>query len=151
MRRGHRADDRPRAEAGEERAVAGRARPKDVARDDGQVGDEREAEERADRAEERETREERGRATRGAGRRAGSPPGVSLGVGDGGTWIRHRATRTARKLTALTAKQAPVPTRARRSPATAGPIARERLNWSELRATAFGICRGGTRLVSTDW
>ena len=33
----------------------------------------------------------------------------------------------------------------------AGPIARERLNCSEFSATAFGICRGGTRLVITAW
>ena len=56
---------------------------------------------------------------------------------------------TARKLIAFTAKQAPVPARARRRPAIAGLIARERLNCSEFSATAFGIWRGGTRLVMT--
>jgi len=32
-----------------------------------------------------------------------------------------------------------------------GPIARERLNWSELRATALAIFSRGTRLVITAW
>ena len=32
-----------------------------------------------------------------------------------------------------------------------GPIARERLNWSEFSATAFAIRSRGTRLVITAW
>ena len=52
---------------------------------------------------------------------------------------------------AFAAKHHPAPAWARRSPATTGPIARERLNWSELRATAFAIRSLGTRLVMTAW
>ena len=52
---------------------------------------------------------------------------------------------------AFAAKHAPAPSWARRMPATTGPIARERLNCSELSATAFAMRSRGTRLVITAW
>ena len=52
--------------------------------------------------------------------------------------------RTARKLTAFTTKQRPVPTAAITRPAIAGPMTREPLKSPELSATAFGSSRGPT-------
>ena len=52
---------------------------------------------------------------------------------------------------AFAAKHQPAPAWARSSPAMTGPIARERLNWSELRATALAMRSLGTRLVMTAW
>ena len=63
----------------------------------------------------------------------------------------HRAAITARNERALTAKQGKVPKAASRKPAMAGPMKRERLNWSEFRATALGIWARGTMLVRTAW
>ncbi len=57
---------------------------------------------------------------------------------------RYSDTSTARKLTALTAKQSPVPTAAMSSPAIAGPTTRDALNRPELSATAFCSSVGPT-------
>ncbi len=61
------------------------------------------------------------------------------------------AVSTARKLTAFTTKQSPVPTAAMTSPAIAGPITREPLKSPELSATAFGSSRGPTIWKVSDW
>ena len=73
-----------------------------------------------------------------------SPAGAGMGMR-----MLQRATITARKERAFTKKQGPVPARARSRAAMAGPIARERLNCSEFRATALGMEAAGTMLVST--
>src|SRR5262245_14905384 len=71
----------------------------------------------------------------------------------GGRSILTIARMTARKESAFTKKQAPVPAAelARITPAIAGPIARERLNCSAFRATALGMSSRGTRLGRTAW
>ena len=69
----------------------------------------------------------------------------------GGSSMRQMATITARNEITFTTKQASVPPRTSSSPAMTGPTMRERLNCSELSATAFGIWAGGTTLVSTAW
>ena len=79
-------------------------------------------------------------------------PRLSRGpAGGGGNAIVRSARMTPTKESAFAAKHHPAPAWARRRPATTGPIARERLNWSELRATAFAIRSFGTRLVMTAW
>src|SRR5688572_29220051 len=57
----------------------------------------------------------------------------------GGILIPQIAMMTATKDNALTTKQAVVPPRASKAPAITGPTARERLNCSEFKATAFGM------------
>ena len=58
--------------------------------------------------------------------------------------ISSRLAMTARKLTALNAKQNPTPTPAIRPPATAGPATRAALNIEELSETALGSSRWPT-------
>ena len=65
--------------------------------------------------------------------------------------IVQSAAITARNESAFAVKHAPAPIPASSRPAITGPIARERLNWSELRATALAIRSRGTRLVITAW
>ncbi len=74
------------------------------------------------------------------------PPGAASGI-----FRVQSAAITPRNESAFTKKQGPVPTQASRKAAMAGPRKRDRLNWSEFRATAFGICAGGTMLVNTAW
>ena len=63
--------------------------------------------------------------------------------------IASRPASTARKLTALNAKQKPAPASATTTPPSAGPTIRAPLNRLELSATAFGSSRGPTiRYVS---
>ncbi len=69
----------------------------------------------------------------------------------GGNSIVRSARMTPTNESAFAAKHQPAPAWARSSPATTGPIARERLNWSEFRATALAIRSRGTRLVITAW
>ncbi len=77
---------------------------------------------------------------------------LSRGPGTGrGNSIVRRARMTPMNESAFAAKHQPAPAWARSSPATTGPIARERLNWSEFRATALAMRSLGTRLVITAW
>jgi hypothetical protein len=59
-------------------------------------------------------------------------------------FISSSARRTATKLTALSAKQAPTPTDAIRTPAIPGPTMREALKMLVLSAIAFGSSRRPT-------
>jgi hypothetical protein len=65
--------------------------------------------------------------------------------------IDRRTRMTRVKEPVFVRKQTPVPTLASRRPAMTGPIARDRLNWSELRATALAIRSRETRVGSTAW
>ena len=60
------------------------------------------------------------------------------------------AVRTARKLTALSTKQTPIPAVAMIAPAIAGPITREPLKSPAFRATAFGSDLGPTIWYVSD-